>query len=321
MINIKRLKSWAVGSAVGSTPLFTDKRRNEIKMLLLVLPFLIFIFIFSYLPLLGWSYAFCDYRIGIPILKQHFVGLKYFKMMLGGVGYFTTVLRNTLVLSGLGILCSPVAVIFAIMLSRVRNGKVAKVIQTITSFPNFISWILVYALFFALFNTNDGAINILLLKLHLIRTPTNILANAGAAWYFQTAIGIWKGTGWSAIIYIAAMSGIDQELYDAADVDGAGNFQKILHITVPGLLPTYFVLLMLSIASILNNGFDQYWVFQNSLVTDRLEVLDTYIYRIGIQSMQYSYSTAMGMAKSLVSVLLLTFANRLSKAFRGESIF
>lgn len=321
MIDIKRIQSSSAGSTVGSSSFFTDKRRNGIKMLLLVLPFLIFIFIFSYLPLLGWSYAFCDYKVGVSIFKQHYVGLKYFKMMFSGVGNFTIVLRNTLVLSGLGILCSPVPVIFAIMLSRVRNGKVAKVIQTVTSFPNFISWILVYALFFALFNTNDGAVNILLLKMHLISEPTNILANADAAWYFQTAVGIWKGTGWSAIIYIAAMSGIDQELYDAADVDGAGSFQKILHITVPGLLPTYFVLLMLAIANILNNGFDHYWVFQNSLVTDRLEVLDTYIYRIGIQSLQYSFSTAMGMAKSLVSVLLLTFANRLSKVFRGESIF
>lgn len=117
------------------------------------------------------------------------------------------------------------------------------------------------------------------------------------------------------------MSGIDPELYDAADVDGAGSFQKIIHITIPGIMPTFFVLLILQIANILNNGFDQYWVFQNALTMDKINVLDTYIYRIGIGSLQYSFSTAMGMAKSLISILLLTFANRFSKLIRGTSIF
>lgn len=310
-----------MGDAAVQTKFFTEKRKNGLKMLLLILPFLIFIFIFSYLPLAGWWMAFFDYKLGAPFDKQKFAGLKYFQMMFSGVGTFPLVLRNTLVLSGLGLLCSPIPVIFAVMLSRVRKGKIAKVIQTVTSFPNFISWILVYALFFAMFNMNDGAVNMLLLKTHLISAPANVLGDVNGAWTFQTLLGIWKGTGWSAIIYIAGMSGIDQELYDAADVDGAGSFQKIIHITVPGILPTYFVLLILAIANILNNGFDQYWVFQNSLTMDKLNVLDTYIYRIGIGSLQYSFSTAMGMAKSLISILLLTFANRFSKIIRGSSIF
>ena len=299
----------------------TEKRKAQIKMLLIVLPFMIFVFIFSYLPLFGWSYAFMDYKPGVPFFKQEFVGLKYFRLMFSRVGYFPIALRNTLVLSGLGIIFSPVPMIFAIMLSRVSNNRISKTIQSVASFPNFISWVIVYSLFFALFNTNDGAVNNILLNLGFIDQPTNILANEKLAWYFQVAVDMWKGTGWNAIIYIAAMSGIDQELYDAADIDGAGSFQKTLYITVPELTPTYFVLLLLSISNMLSNGFEHYWVFQNPLVMDKLEVLDTYVYKVGIFNLQYSFSIAMGIFKSIISIFLLTFANMFSKKIRGSSIF
>jgi ABC-type polysaccharide transport system permease subunit len=156
---------------------------------------------------------------------------------------------------------------------------------------------------------------------NLIKTPTNILINANIAWFFQLGVSVWKSAGWSAIIYFAAISGIDPELYDAASVDGAGNLQKTFHITIPGLLPTYYVLLLLSIASMLSNGFEQYYIFQNALTVNRLEVLDTYIYKIGLTNLQFSLSTAMGIFKSVVSIILLTFANFSSKIIRGESIF
>ena len=155
----------------------------------------------------------------------------------------------------------------------------------------------------------------------VIEKPTNILINADLAWPFQICVSVWKSAGWNAIIYFAAITGIDQELYDAADVDGAGNFQKILHVTVPGLLSTYFVLLLMSIANMLSNGFEQYYVFQNALTTNKLEVLDTYIYKVGLSNLQFSLSTAMGIFKSGVSIILLTIANLASKAIRGESIF
>lgn len=299
----------------------SPKSQNKIKMFLCVLPLLVVVLIFSYAPLFGWIYAFTDYTLGKRISDLHFVGFKYFIMAFNGVGDMGTVLRNTLVLSFFGILTMPVAMIFAIMLSQMQTKSLSKFIQTVTSLPNFISWILVYSIFFIFFSAEDGAVNKVLLGLGLISTPTNILGDSDAAWLVQVLISLWKNTGWNAIIYIAAMAGIDQELYSAADVDGAGSFQKILHVTIPGLMPTFFVLLLLGIANILNVGFEQYYVFQNALVLNKLEVLDTYIYKIGLGGMQFSFSTAMGILKSFVSIILLTVANILSKTVRGESIF
>ena len=148
----------------------------------------------------------------------------------------------------------------------------------------------------------------------------NPLGNGKIVWIFQLLLHIWKTLGWSAIIYIAAISGIDSELYDAASVDGASRFQKIRYVTVPGLYSTFFVLLLLSISNILNNGFDQYFVFFNALVADKIEVLDYYVYKIGILTNDYSLSIAIGMFKSFISVTLLFLANALSRRVRGESI-
>jgi ABC-type polysaccharide transport system permease subunit len=159
------------------------------------------------------------------------------------------------------------------------------------------------------------------LSLGVISAPISILTNVKIAWITQVVIGSWKGTGYAAIIYLAAISGIDQELYQAADVDGASGFQKILHVTLPGISSTYFVLLLLGIANMLSNGFEQYWLFGNGQTWDALEVFDTYVYRMGVTNMQYSFSTALGIFKTIVSVLLLTIANSLSKVVREESIF
>ena len=297
-----------------------EKNIKKIKLFLMILPFLVFTFIFSYFPLFGWSYAFVDYSPGLSIFSQKFVGLKYFQIIFDGGSDFGHVMINTLGISFLGLACSVIPVIFAILISQLRFPRFAKIIQSVTALPNFISWVLVYSLAFSFFSTNDGAINNILMSLHIINSPVDVLGNVDYAWYVQTLIGIWKGTGWGAIIYIAAISSIDSELFDAADVDGANRFQKIIHITIPGVLPTFFVLFLLSISNMLSNGFDQFWVFQNSLTVDKLEVFDTYVYRLGMINMQYSFSTAMGIFKTLVSVTLLTIANFVSKVVRGEYI-
>ena len=297
---------------------------DKYKLFLMALPFLLLVLVFSYGPLFGWSYAFFDYRPGIPLSQENFVGFKWFATLFSSPVQRAEVVRvmtNTIVMSLLNIACSVLPVAFAVFLSEVRFPWYKKSVQVLTTLPNFISWVLVYSLFFALFNTSNGAVNQILLSLGVIEKPTNILINADLAWAFQICISVWKNSGWNAIIYFAAITGIDQELYDAADVDGAGNFQKILHVTVPGLMSTFFVLLLMSIANMLSNGFEQYYVFQNALTMNKLEVLDTYIYKIGLSNLQFSLSTAMGILKSLVSIVLLTLANLASKAIRGESIF
>lgn len=296
-----------------------EKYGKESRQLFLAaLPFVCFVFAFSYVPLFGWLYAFSDYRTGMSLFDINFVGMQHFQTIWNNRRELFRVLRNTFVLSMLGLLFSPLPAVFAIMINEIRSKKIRKLVQTVTTLPNFISWIVVFTLAFAMFST-DGMVNGVLRKSG-VETPFNLLGNAKAAWIFQWALGTWKSLGWNAIIYIAAIAGIDTELYDAADVDGAGRLQKIIHVTIPGLYSTYFVLLLLAISNILSNGFDQYFVFYNPLTADKLEVLDYYVYKIGVLTNDYPQSISLGMFKTVVSVTLLFGANRLSKRLRGESI-
>lgn len=223
-------------------------------------------------------------------------------------------------MSFLGVLTSPLPMIFAIFLMEIRSTKTQRIIQTLTTLPNFISWVLVYSVVWAIFSVGDGFLNRLLLTLKVTDTPINFLASSDHVWSTMLGYSIWKGLGWSAIMYLAAITSIDQELYEAATVDGAGRFQKIWHITVPGLLPTYFVLLLLSIANFINSGMEQYFVFQNPMNKAAIEVLDLYVYNQGMVGQNISFATAVSMLKSVVSIVLLFTANRLSKFVRGETI-
>ena len=288
------------------------------SLLYMALPFVVLIFIFSYLPLHGWIYAFSDSMPG-SAKGIHFIGLRLFERMFMPGSTFIYALRNTLAMGSLILIVTPLPVIFAICLAEVRNTKASRIIQTITSLPNFVSWVLVYGIFFILFS-NQGFVNTALLSLGLINEPLNVLANAKWVWVVQTLATLWKTLGWEAIIYIAALAGIDKELYEAAYMDGAGRFAKIWYVSVPGLLQTFFVLLLLAIGNILNSGFEQYYVFRNPVILNKIDVLDTYIYTQGITNMEFGYSTAVSMAKSLVSISLLMFVNYVSKKVRGISI-
>lgn len=295
---------------------------NRTLLFFMAVPFILFIFAFNYVPLFGWIYAFFNFKPGIPLSKSPFVGFEYFKILFteGGAD-LVRVMINTLVLSFLGILCAPLPAILAIFLNEVRSKPFKKLIQTTTTLPNFISWILVFSLSFAMFSS-DGVINRILLDLNIVKEPTNILSNANAVWPLQTFLVVWKTIGWNSIIYLAAIAGIDAELFDAAKVDGAGRLRCILHITVPCISSTFIVLLLLQVSNLLSagGGLDQYLVFYNSLVSDKIEVLDYYVYRIGIITSDYSYGTAIGMLKSIISIALLFSVNFISKKLRGNSI-
>lgn len=315
--------SYSISKPKGAKPFWTARRQTGLKMFLLVLPMLALVFVFSYLPLLGWCYAFADYVPGRSISALDYVGLTYFKMMFSGVGYFPTVMRNTLVLSLAGILLSPLPAILAIMVTQLSGGwtgRFQKTIQTATSLPNFISWVLVYSFAYALFNTNNGFLNQLLIRLGVMDRPINFLADPSHTWLKMCAWNVWKTLGWSSIMYLAAIAGIDQTLYEAAKIDGAGRFQIMWHITVPGILETYFVLLLLSIANFISNGMEQYFVFQNAMNRNKIEVLDLYVYNIGLGGGSFSYATAVSILKSVVSLTLLFVANNLSRLVRGNTI-
>jgi putative aldouronate transport system permease protein len=289
----------------------------------MALPFLAIVFIFSYLPLSGWIYAFYDYRPGIPLSRSEFTGLQWFTAMFSNEiqrAEMARVMRNTIGISSLGILASVLPVIFAILLAEVRHTWFKKTVQTLTTLPNFISWVLVYSFAFMLFSVDNGFLNNFLLGMGWIEQPTNILASSEHIWLKMTLWSTWKGLGWGAIMYIAAITGIDQELYEAAKVDGAGRFRLIWHVTVPGIMPTFFVLLVLSIANFINNGMEQYFVFANAMNIKDIEVLDLYVYNIGITGRNFGFATAVSIMKSFVSLFLLFVANGMSKAVRGETI-
>ncbi len=295
---------------------------SKYKLFLMFLPFGLLAFVFCYLPLWGWRYAFFDYRSGGTLSIDNFVGFKWFTYLFQNAATrkdIVRVLKNTLAMSGLGIATSWIPMAFAVFLSEIKNQKFRRFVQTFTTIPNFISWVLVYTLALAIFST-DGFINTFAMSQGWITEGTNYLMGDNFTWLKMLAWGTWKGVGWSAIIYIAGISGIDKQLYEAATVDGAGRFQRMWNITIPGLLPTYCVLLLMSVAGVLSNGMDQYLVFSNATNKSTMEVLDLYVYNLGITGGGISLSTVVGMVKSVVSVVLLFGANGISKLIRGESI-
>ena len=295
-------------------------------LFLLSIPFIAYIILFCYVPLFGWSLAFFDYKPGMDLRHLNFAGLKYFKLIFQFWPDTRNALINTLALSGLNYIFSPLPMILAIFLYELRSSKLRKFVQTVVTLPNFVSWIIVYSLCFSLFSW-DGLLNQVLMSLGLTDKPVQLLADARHAWIFQTLIGQWKCLGWSSIVYLAAIAGIDTQLYDAARVDGASRFGCILHVTMPGIMPTFLVLFVISVGNhrvvknkILSVGFDQYFVFNNPMVASKLEVLDLYTYRLGIGTQDFSFATAVGILKSAVSIASIFLINSFAKRIRGETI-
>ena len=306
-----------------TNPAVKMEMEEKYRLFLMMLPVILLSFIFAYLPIWGWRYAFFDYKPGGSIGPENFVGLKWFGSLFNDpatVNDLVRVLRNTLIMSGLGIATSWLPIAFAVLLAEIRSSKFQRAVQTLTTIPNFISWVLVYAIAICIFST-DGFINSFLTNvLHQTGANTNYLQIADHTWLKMLLWGTWKGVGWGAIVYIAGIAGIDQQLYEAAKVDGANRYRCIWHITIPGLIPTYMVMLLMSIAGILSNGMEQYLVFENAMNKDVIEVLDLYVYHIGIGQNQIPLSTVVGISKSLVGITLLFAANGISKGIRGESI-
>lgn len=299
----------------------TKKKWKSIRLFLYVAPFIALVIIFSYYPLYGWIYAFYDYRPPKPFSEAQFVGLKWFKSLVENdikIKQIVQVLENTFAMSALTLGTSWLPMLFAVFLNEIRCVKFRKFVQTVTTLPNFVSWVLVYSVAFSLFNST-GMANTLLMKLGFTTEPILFLQSTKHVWFTQWLWLTWKNLGWAAIMYIAAISGIDDELFQAAKVDGANRMQLIHHITIPSLIPTYFVLLMINIANFLNNGMEQYYVFQNAFNKQYIQVLDLYVYNTAMGSGSYSVSVAISMLKSVVSVILLVGANTFSKKVRGES--
>jgi putative aldouronate transport system permease protein len=307
---------------------FIDQQElpKKYKLFLMMLPFLVAVLLFSYLPLSGWRYAFYNYKLGLPMDQQEYVGFKWFTALFSSPaqqGEIMRVMRNTFAMSGIGLATSWMPVAFAIFLTEVRTRWFKKFVQIFTTLPNFISWVLVFSFALTIFSLDTGIVNKVLIQLGLIKEPIAYLNSSEHIWLKMWMWNTWKALGWGAIMYLAAIAGIDQELYDAAKVDCAGRWRQIYHITIPGLLPTFFVLLLLSVSNIVNNGMEQYLVFQNAMNKSTIEVLDLHVFNISLgarSSDTISLATAIGILKSLISVVMLFLANSFSKLVRGESI-
>lgn len=295
------------------------KKKGYIEFLY-ILPFIILVLLFCYYPLYGWIYAFFDYKPPFPLSWDKFVGFKWFVSMVDNpvkLKEILKVLRNTFAMSGISLLFSWFPMILAVFLNEIKVGWFRKFVQTVTTLPNFISWILVYSIAYCILNST-GVVNTVLMNLGIITKPELFLQSSDHMWLKMWLWLTWKNAGWAAIMYIAAITGIDEELNEAARVDGASRLQIIWHITIPSILPTYFVLTMINLANFLSNGMEQYYVFQNAFNKDSIQVLDLYVYNLAMGSGGYSLSTAISILKTLVSVILLIVTNKISKGVRGE---
>jgi len=297
----------------------------------MVIPGIIFVIIFSYLPIYGVLMAFQEYRLGDFPGMSEWVGLKYFKEFLSSPN-FGIVMANTLIIGFYKLaICFTLPIVFAFFVNEVRHQGFKRTVQTISYLPHFISWVVVSAITFDFLAVDGGTLNGMLMGLHLIDKPIMFL---GEVSYFRSIIVItdlWKEMGWNSIIFIAAMAAIDTSQYEAADIDGANRLQKNWYITLPGIKPTITILLVLAVGNFLNSGnggnsgFEQIFLLtnnlKNSVVAPVSKVLDVFTYQTGIQNGRYSYATAIGLFKSVVSVIMLFGANYITKLMKEETLF
>jgi putative aldouronate transport system permease protein len=289
------------------------KRFNrERELWLIAIPLIVWVAVFHYYPMYGLSISFLRYVPGRTILGSPWVGLQNFTQFFLSPD-FVNVLRNTLAISGLGILLGfPAPIILALLLNELRSAPFKRVTQTISYLPHFISWVVTASLVFALLG-NEGLVNDLLERLNGQDARVPFLTRGEYFWWLITFVNIWKSIGWSSIIYLSAIAGIDPELYAAASVDGVGRFGSMWHVTLPSILPTIILLWILGIGNILNAGFEQQLLLGNPQTREYYEVIDTYAYKYGIQLGRYSYATAVGFFKSLIGLALVFTTNRISK--------
>lgn len=291
---------------------------------LLVIPAIIHIFVFAYIPMYGILMAFQEFRLGdFPGLSE-WVGISHFTRLFMDPN-FTTVLRNTVVISVLKMIINfPIPIVFAVLLNEVTNRHFKKSVQTISYLPYFISWVVGAALLFDFFSVDNGAVNSALLAVGMIERPIHFFGRGEYFWGMAVLTDLWKMLGWNSIIFFAAISSIDSELYEAAEIDGAGRYAKMWHITIATILPTIILLFIFTIGNLLNANFDQIMMLTNQMGNATLrqyaDVIDTYVYRVGIREGRFSYAAAAGLFKSGVNILLLLTANKLADR-AGHAVF
>ena len=285
---------------------------------LLAIPVLAYYIIFHYLPMYGAVIAFKQYSPGLGIWGSRWVGLKNFNSIFRDI-YFTRTLRNTMLISGLNILVGfPVPIILAILLNELKNKRFKSIVQTVTYMPHFVSVVVVCGMLIQ-FCSKDGLFNTIRAAMGMEKISMLLQENMFRPIYILS--DIWQQAGWGSIVYLAALSNVDMELYEAARIDGANKLQQVIHVTIPAILPTIVVMLILRIGKVMNVGHEKILLLYNSATYETADVISTYAYRKGLMDYNYSYSTAVSLFNSVVNFALVLFTNTLSRKLNDTSLW
>lgn len=287
--------------------------RGQRQLMFMSLPIVAYILVFSYYPIWGWVMAFQNYSPAKSFTQQEWVGLKHFKFLLTDDA-FLNVLRNTIAMSVINmVLGFATAIIFAILLNEIKHKLYKRTIQTISYLPHFLSWIIVTGIVASSLSVDGGIVNVVLMKLHIIQEPIMWLSVPEYFWGIVGASHVWKEVGWNAIIYLAAITSIDPSLYEAAEIDGANRYKKMLYVTLPGIKSIVIILLIMNMGWILEAGFEVQYLLGNGVVVDWSQTIDIFVLKYGLQIGNYSLATAAGIFKTVVSITLIFAANSISK--------
>ncbi|OAS17915.1 ABC transporter permease [Paenibacillus oryzisoli] len=294
--------------------------RNQKQLIMMSFPIVIYVLIFNYVPIWGWLMAFQNYRPALPFSKQQWVGLKHFKFLFQD-DTFLTVLRNTLAMSIINLVLGfATAILLALLLNEIKVRFWKRSIQTISYLPHFLSWIIAAGIVATSLSIDDGIVNQLLMKLHIIKEPVMWLSEGKYFWGIVGLSNVWKEVGWNTIIYLAAITSIDPSLYESAGIDGANRYQKILYVTLPGIKSTFIILLIMNVGHILDAGFEIQYLLGNGLVVDWSQTIDIFVLKYGIALGNYSLATAAGIFKTVVSIVLILIANSTAKRLGEERL-
>jgi putative aldouronate transport system permease protein len=287
----------------------------------MILPCMALTFIFSYYPLVGWIMAFQNYRPAKGYFGSDFVGLEQFRFLFSTPEFWLTI-RNTLAMSSINLVLGFLfAIVFALLLNEIRALGFKKVTQTVSYLPHFLSWVIVCSLIANILSSSDGTLNNILMALGVIDKPVLWLGQVNLFWWISGFSNVWKEMGWDSIIYIAAISGIDGALYEAAEIDGANRYRRMWHVTLPCIRPTIIIITIMKLGWILNAGFEIPYLLGGGLVQDVSQTIDIFVLKFGIGVGNYSLATAAGMFKSVVSIILVASTSYLSGKLGEENLF
>ncbi len=291
------------------------------KMLILMsLPFVLYIILFRYIPLWGWTMAFQNYKPARSFFQQSWVGFKWFKELFVSPEFLRS-LRNTvgmsLISTALGYIT---AIILAVFLNEVRFIGIKRFVQTVSYLPHFLSWVIVCGLVANVLNVEDGILNNILMGLNIVKEPVKWLSVPKYFWHIIGWTYVWKEVGWNTIVYLGAMTAIDPCLYEAAQIDGCGRLRKIWHITLPGIKPTIIIMMIMSAGHILDANFEMPYLLQNGMIQDVAETIDIYVLKYGFKLFNFSLATAAGIFKNAVNIILLLVANGIAKRSGEERL-